>query len=276
VSEEPRTRPSFRFDEETALAFTLDFQKTGSEKSFEGLLKAADPMIRSLILSRGVHQYVELEEMIGLVQIKIWKGLRLYDPNRGRLYSWLTRVIQNRVSQIQIDSSRESLRQSRHVSMDDEDWHESVSHEDSNNGTDDLLYRLRQIKTTCTDPVERQAQRWLVESFISSSFDIRRHDAANSLTKVFGIDRTRARQLHDYTLLELRRAVLDGSAIPDADVSDLRGTRQKALRKYAKELGTKDFSRLVFLMKNLSSSLITDVGHVLDGFPGSEFLFDEN
>jgi hypothetical protein len=261
----------FHFEEDAALAFVLEWQKTGSERAFEEFLKTTDGMIKALVFSRGIHQYMEIAEIISLIQIKIWKGLHLYNPGRGRLYSFLVRVIHNRITQAQIDTKK----QIHHESLEDDEWDGIATHEDyDHTGTEDLWHKIMKVRTICTDQMEIDAQRWLVTSFISSSFDIRRHVAANAMTRVYGIDKVRSRQLHDYTLLEVRRAILCGNVVPEASARNLCGTRQKALKKYAKELSPGDFSKLVFLMRNLSSSLIVDVRHVLDGFPGSVPLFD--
>jgi DNA-directed RNA polymerase specialized sigma24 family protein len=261
----------FHFEEEIALAFVLEWQKTKCERAFEGFLKTTDGMIKALVFSRGIHQYMEIAEIISLVQIKIWKGLHLYNPSRGRLYSFLVRVIHNRITQAQIDTRK----QVHHEPLEDDEWDGVATHEDYDHaGTEDLSHKIMKVKTICTDQMELEAQRWLVTSFISSSFDVRRHVASNAMTRVYGITKARSRQLHDYTLLEVRRAILDGNVVPEASTFSLCGTRQKALKKYAKSLTKKDFSKLVFLMRNLSSTLIVDVRHVLDGFPDSVPLFD--
>jgi hypothetical protein len=260
----------YSFDEEATQELVLRWQKTKCERTLEDIFRNADGMIRALIFSRGIYQYMETAEVLSSIQFKLWKGLPRFDPTKGRLYSFLTRSIHNRISTLQADTYKSP----NHESLDEEQW-ENMNHatDDDGYGVEDLSYRIMQVKTICTDEHELEAQRWLVKSFISSGFHIRRHDAANAMSAVYGINRVRARQLHDYTLLEVRRAVIDGTTPPTVTTNDLCGTRQKALRKYANELTQAEFSLLVFLMRNLSSSIIEDVSCVLYGYTTAKPLF---
>lgn len=258
------------FDEQLTKELVKNWQHIKSDLILEQIFKQTDRLLRALIFARGIYQYMELQEIISMIQTKIWRGLHLFDPERGTLHNFLTRVIHNRISQAQIDTSKNT----RHASMDDEDCLD-VPHDNDENcfGMEDLVWRIYQVRTTCTDEMELEAQRWLVKSFVDSSFTIRRHHAANAMSTVYGIDRVRSRQLHDYTLLEVRRAILDGVVPPDVDPEKLKGTRQKALRKYYDLMTPEDFSKLCFLMKNISSSVVGNVWDVLDGFPDSKPLF---
>jgi len=141
---------------------------------------------------------------------------------------------------------------------------------------EDICHRILQTQTICTDEHELAAQRWLVIcGFLYSEFKLRRHEAADSMTIVYGITRARSRQLHDLTLLEVRRQLLDVMDIPEVEVSDLRGTRAIALAKYAALLVPADFSRLVYLMRNLAPIIIEQgrIDWILDGYPNARLLF---
>jgi hypothetical protein len=120
-----------------------------------------------------------------------------------------------------------------------------------------------------------QAQRWLVKGMLDSEFRLKRHQAADSMRIVYGIDWARSRQLHDCTVLEIRRQLLPITEIPRITPSDLRGTRQFALAKYAHHLPPSDFAKLVFLMRNLAPVIIKEgrIDWVLDGFPNARLLF---
>jgi hypothetical protein len=131
-----------------------------------------------------------------------------------------------------------------------------------------------QIMTICVDEKELEAQKWMVKSFIKSGFDIRRHHAANAMTRVYGISKARARELHDYTLLEIRRCLIGATRPPKVGLADLCGTRQRALAKYSKVLSGTEFDELILLMRNLSSGIVSDVYHVLYGFPDAKPLFN--
>jgi hypothetical protein len=263
----------FHFDEDTILPLVLKWQETKEECLLKEIFKKSDCMIRALVFSRGIYQYMEINEIISLIHIKIWRGLHLYTPLRGRLYSFLVRVIHNRITQAQLDTKKVV----HHESLDSEEMENAAKYEDDDGaGMEELEHKIMKVKTICTDPKELEAQRWLVKSLISSSFEIRRHHAANAMTRVYGIHGGRSRQLHDYTLLEVRRALLQGIKIPKVYVRELDGTRQKHLKKYREFLTGANFNRLVFLMKNLSISIIEEFGvaNVLYGFTNAVALFE--
>jgi hypothetical protein len=263
---------AFKFDEENTLPLVLEYQKTRCEIVLAKILDKCDDMIRRKIFSSSVWQFMELEEIVSLIKTKIWRGLPLYKPSRAPLFSFLTNVIQNKIKQIQIDTAKAP----RQPSIDDEEFlwdHPSESKEA--HGIDDISDRMMRAQTICTDACEVEAQRWLVKSFIASEFNIKRHVAANAMASVYNVPCSRSRELHDYTLLEVRRALLTHAKPPDIKPSDLIKTRQKTLRKYSIFLTKSEFNRLAFLMKNLSVTLIDNVYHVINGYPDSRPLFPD-
>jgi hypothetical protein len=64
------------------------------------------------------------------------------------------------------------------------------------------------IKTSRADRYELEAQRWFVESFIDCGFHFRRHEAADAVMQVFGLDHSRSRQLFYLTMVAVRRELL--------------------------------------------------------------------
>jgi hypothetical protein len=148
-----------------------------------------------------------------------------------------------------------------------------ISREDVLN---DIAWRIRQVRTVVTDPFELQAQKWLVEGQLSAEFTLKRHECADSMSIVFGIPPARSRVLHDATVLEISRELLPITKIPTITRGNLRGTRGFALARYANELSPEDFSKLVFLTRNLSPVAVIPAGRVdwtLGGFPEARPLF---
>jgi hypothetical protein len=133
-----------------------------------------------------------------------------------------------------------------------------------------------QSKTTLNDSFELESQRWLVRGLVDSEFQIRRHEASDAMTIVYGLSPVRSRQIHDQTMLEIRRELLPITKIPTITKGNLRGTRGFALAKFADQLSPADFSKLVFLARNLSPVAVIPAGGldwVLNGFPGARPLF---
>ena len=122
--------------------------------------------------------------------------------------------------------------------------------------SDDLRWRIFQVKTVCSDPYELESQRWLVKGLLDAEFKLRRHEAADAMSIVYGLHPNRARVLHDQTLLEVRRQLLDVVQIPKIDISRLCGTRGHALARYSTQLSASDFSKLAYLMRNLAPTII--------------------
>jgi hypothetical protein len=62
---------------------------------------------------------------------------------------------------------------------------------------------------------------------------------------------------------------------PKITLAALKGIRQFALAKYEPQLSPADFSRLIFLMRNLAPSIIESgrIDWILDGFPNAQPLF---
>jgi hypothetical protein len=80
----------------------------------------------------------------------------------------------------------------------------------------------------------------------------------------------------DATTLEIRRQLLPITEIPTITKGNLRGTRGYALARFASELSPEDFSKLVFLTRNLSPVAVIQTGHldwVLHGHPDARPLF---
>src|SRR5262249_54793426 len=146
---------------------------------------------------------------------------------------------------------------------------------------DELHFRIMRIGTVFTCPFERQAQKWLIKNLLESNFAFHRHEAADSMTVVFGIDPRRSRHIFDLTVLSVRRALLDERKLLPVSVYGLIGTRQKALVRYRHRLNEEDFSRLCFLMRGLAPSIIETgeytLHEILYGAPGKEKpLFDRS
>jgi hypothetical protein len=111
---------------------------------------------------------------------------------------------------------------------------------------------------------------------LDAEFKLRRHESANAMTVVFGLSPRRSRVLHDATVLEIRRQLIDIVEVPPRTRANLIGTRGHALARYADQLSPEDFSRLAFLMRGLSPMAILKgpLDWVLNGHPEARPLHD--
>ena len=92
--------------------------------------------------------------------------------------------------------------------------------------------------------------------FVDAGFTLKRHEAADSVMKVFNLTHRRSRQLYDLTMLEIRRQLIGERRLPLITPDLLRGTRSEALARYSRFLTEPDFSRLAILLRELAPSLV--------------------
>src|SRR5260221_1766593 len=272
----PRGAPRL-FCEEQIKAMVLEWQSDQRTELLNEILLRTQPLITGVLLSRSKHTE-DFDELLNTLRIRIWKKLPKYDSTQGRIFSYFTLVCHQAVDELW---AKRRLYQERYmptsVEVLDHPKHSSAPEVRRTEVLDDLHWRIFRVQTVCTDEHELQAQRWLVKGLLDAEFKLYRHEAADAMTVVFGISPARARQIHDGTLLEIRRELLPITEIPRITTTDLCGTRQYALGKYANRLEPPEFSKLVFLMRNLAPAIIPKherIDLILDGFPGARRLFD--
>jgi hypothetical protein len=198
-----------------------------------------------------------LDELLSMVHVKLWRSLRLYDAARGSAYSFCAMIISRTAASA---VNKAWARAERYCALGEAD---GVSHNlnplESRQGLADLVTQVRRLRTSCTLPHELQAQRWLVDSFVAAEFVLRRHEASDSMMKVFGLSHARARQLYDLTMVAVRRELIDQRYIAPIAPVALRGTKSQALIRYAKILSPEEFSRLATLLKDVAPSIVFTV-----------------
>ena len=263
------------FDEAVIKALVLEWQETHSEYKFERILELIDGMVHAIVYTRGIHRYEEMDEIIQKLRIKIWRVLDMFDVERGSIHNFLTIVVHNTLGHINTELINRAARFCSTESINGERslLDRTPAPDTDTCASDDLNYRLMQVKTTRTDDRELDAQRWLVRSFIDSGFLIRRYEAANAMTKVYDIPGDRSRQLYDETLIEIRRQVINFIKIPHA--GKMRGTRQKPLAPLREWLSEERFDKLVFLMRGIAPSVRLSTLEIIDGYRLSRPLFSD-
>jgi hypothetical protein len=275
----PAPKPKQIFDEEVIKALVLDWQEDHSETTFEKILELIDGMVHAIVYTRGIHRYEDMDEIMQKLRIKIWRVLDKFDIERGMveggsIHNFLTIVVHNTLGHINTELINRANRFCSTESLNGEMsiLDRTPAPETDMSPTDDVTYRLMQVRTTPHDEKEREAQRWLVKSFIDAGFLIRRYEAANAMTKVYGIPGDRSRQLYDETLVEIRRQVIGCIKIPKA--GKMRGTRQKPLAPLRKSMSEERFDKLVFLMRGIAPSVRLCTLEIIDGYRLSRPLFE--
>jgi hypothetical protein len=242
------------FSEEQGLKLFQVWKRTGDMRSMDELLTLCLPVVSQMTSTWRTTIYGDRDDISNYVMGRLYVALRdFFEPKRGRLFSFISRAVQNSL----IDYARRARDWSQHVCLIDGETLENfgVNGADHRHNVDDIHYRVRQVKTTLTLPLEQEAQRWLVNGLMETDFEFRRHECARAMETVFSISPLRSRMIFDLTLLAVRREISDRKFKPVAP-SELVGTRAKALERYRSGLSEPEFGRLVALMRGLGPRLI--------------------
>jgi len=242
------------FDEQRAFDLFLEWKKTSDLRTLEALLQAVQPVVAGVISAKPSTACIPHRELQADCLERLSRVLAKYDPCRGRLFTYVTRATESAM----VDATRLHFKfANRHVALDD-----FLLATLGTNGAEhahalaDIRWRVMQVRSASTCPHERAAQRWLVVNLLESGFVFRRHEAADSMSVVFGLGPRQARRLYDGTILAIRRLLLPDRRLKPVTRWQLVGTRGMALWQYRSELTTEEFSKLVFLMKNLAPAII--------------------
>lgn len=197
-----------------------------------------------------------MDELLSRVRIKVWRSLRLYDPARGSAFSFFAKIISSTAASIVGECWQRS---GRFCGLDEADYCSAPAEAANSEAIAEIEYKVRQVKTSCTDRYELDAQVWFIESFIDCGFCIRRHEASDAVMQVFGLDHSRSRQLFDLTMVAVRRELLPHRRLRPVAPHQLRSTKGEALIRYARYLSSEEFSRLAALLRDVAPSVVFTV-----------------
>jgi DNA-directed RNA polymerase specialized sigma24 family protein len=243
------------FCEEEGLRLFDRWKKTGDIQAADQLLRLCLPLVNQLISTWQTTIFAPREEIVNDTLIHLHRALQGYfDPGRGRLYSFTTRVVQTSLINV-VRGAKE--RASRLCLVGDDELDQlSVNGVQHAHNVADVHFRIRQIKSIISCPNEQIAQRWLVENLLTSAFIFRRYEAATGLEIVFGLSPERSRMIFDLTVLSCRREILNGYGFNLTIPGRLVGTRGRALQRFKEGLSDAEFGRLKVLMRNLAPRLV--------------------
>jgi len=273
----PNGGAQHRFNEQAVRELVLRWQDSREPALLDEILRRCEPALTGTILTRGGYS-ADFDEALNALRVRLWRKLPKYDHSKGRIFTFVSLIGSQGITEMR---TKRNLQAQRYPEADisalDCLKHSSWSRISQAEALEDVKHRIMQVRTTCSDPHELSSQRWLVKGLLDAEFKLRRHEAADAMSIVYGLHPKRARVLHDQTLLEVRRQSLDIVEIPKIDIPHLCGTRGHALARYADQLSAQDFSKLAYLMKNLAPTIIPRperIDLILAGFPNARRLFD--
>jgi hypothetical protein len=179
------------FNSDYAQGLIETYNATGDAESLNLFLEHCEPLARSILEYRCTTKHESIDELLSRIRIKLWRSLKLYNPAKGTAFSFVARVISSTAASIvseawarnerfcQFDESVDSA-----VLCDPLKTLEAVS---------DIQARVRMVRTPCIDCYELSAQRWLVESLVNADFALRRFQASNAMSAVYGLSFGRSR-----------------------------------------------------------------------------------
>jgi hypothetical protein len=202
-------------------------------------------------------RYRPEDELLSDVNWKLLKSIGKFDPTKGSAFTFVSQLISNSLC-TSVTTARRNARQ--YVELDKTTAGKLVTSSDrhARDGVDDLTHRVRcGVKTTIVDPIEQNAQRWLVSSFCETGFDARRHQCADAAVAVFQLTHSRSRELYDLTMLEVSRVLYDGLP-PRSPIAPGRlvGTRAAWMARFAPLLTETEFTKFVILARNLGPFIV--------------------
>jgi hypothetical protein len=245
------------FNSNLARQWIESYNESGDSDALARLLAHAEPLARSIIEYRNTVRHESIDELLSRIRIKLWRSLKLYDPVKGTAFSFVAKVISSTSASM---VSEAWARSEKFCELDEQvDFALSYDPIASRETVVDLLDRVRRVKTPCTDPYELAAERWLIDSFIDCEFRIRRYQAANSMSEVFGIGYSRSRWLFDTTLVAVRRQLTGDRRLTPIAPASLARTRSEALIRFAGYLSAPEFTKLATLMKDVPPNIILTI-----------------
>jgi hypothetical protein len=230
------------FDSARAAEWIEQFNATGDPYAINALLDHSRPLLVSLFKYPAAPKHVALDELLAATQVKIWKSARLFDAGRGNSFSFIARI----ANSVMASAITDVWHRCERFAALDEGVESAAAYNPlaSTEALAEIVHRVRMVKTPCTDPCELAAQRWLVASFIDCEFHIRRHEASDSMTTVYGIFYTRSRWIYDMTLVAVRRELINDRRLNPIAPASLVRTRSAGLIRYARFLSGEEFTRL--------------------------------
>ena len=242
-------------------AAITEYQWTRDVRALATIVDLTRDRAQTLIRFRKTTRYVPMDELFSDVHFKLMYAVDKFDPSKGSAFTFVSQVIANTLSTA-VTSRRKNLARHRRLTKVDPNSLTTNGETESQHAIDDIAHRVRSgVRTTLDDEIERDVQRWFVESFCDDRFEHRRHECGDAARTVYGVGHLRSRELYDLTMLEVRRVLYDDlPQRPQIFPGRLHGTRLAWMSRYAPLLSQDEFTKFVTLMRNLSPFVLLLIG----------------
>jgi hypothetical protein len=243
------------FDSGYAAELFQKIQATGDPAAIDQLLNYSEPLIETLIHYRRADRHVPIDELMNAVRLKLWKSVRLFDPTRGTPYSFVVKI----TTSVMASAVSETWRRNDAFTRTDEsiDCAMLCDAVITRETIADLVDRVRMVRTPCVDCYELFAQRWLVQSLVDADFALRRFQASDAMSAVYGLSFDRSPWIYDVTIISIRRLLLtDRGRLVPINPRSLLSTRSRALVNFAKFLSAEQFTKLAVIMRDVPPHLV--------------------
>ena len=232
--------------------------QAGDAASLGEVIRLVEPRATTLIRFHKTHRYRPEDELLSDVNFKLMRSIGRFDARRASAFSFVSAVITSTL-QTSVTATRRNW--ARQTEFSDELANSICAKQHDHTGIDDLAHRLRTCaKTTLTEPLEIEAQRWFIDSFTEDGFACRRHQCVNAAMIVYRLSHARSRELYDLTMLEVRRVLYDDIKRRQQIIAgQLYGTRSAWMAQYSPLLSSAEFTRFHTLMLGLARIFHTPV-----------------
>jgi hypothetical protein len=227
----------------------------GDTGSLGEIIRLVEPRALTLIRFHQTNHYRPEEELLSDVNFKLMRAVGRFDARRASAFSFVSTVITSTLQTAVTATRRNWL---RHSELNDEVANSLHAKTADYSAFDDLAHRIRAgVKTTLTEPLEIETQRWYIDSFTDDGFACRRHQCANAAMIVYQLSHARSRELYDLTMLEVRRVLYDDVKRREPIApGKLYGTRCHWMAQYSPLLSSAEFTRFYYLMRDLAPYLL--------------------
>ena len=252
----PAGGASPHFDNDRLEDCIARYQTEGDSASLGEIISLTQRRVETLIRLNGTAHFCAEAELLSDINFKLMKAIPRFNPGKGSAFTFVSHV----TNVFRTSVSRTRTAATRYVELD-----ETVANNLTTNGEthsrdvlDDLAHRIRSgVKTTVSDPVERDVQRWYVDSFIDGAFELLRHQCADAAMAVYRVSHARSRELYDLTMLETRRVMYDDlPPRPPIAPGRLVGTRAAWMIRYCPLLNDSEFGKFVILVRDLGPFVV--------------------